>query len=260
VFEPTQRRDRYDSSMTADTEEELEGLRASGRVVRDAMAAMEAACEPGVTTAELDAIGRAVADAAGAQSGPIITYEFPGFACISVNEEAVHGVPGSRRIEAGDLVKIDVTTELNGYFADACITVGVPPVSERAEKLIRVARNALDLAIARVRAGKQLNRIGKAIENEVHRNGMRIMRELGGHGIGRTIHEEPRVESWYDGRDQTRMTEGLVFTIEPIISESSEVTVKGDDGWTLSTDDGSWSAQFEHTVVVTRGRPIIVTA
>ncbi|MCW2973712.1 MAG: methionine aminopeptidase type [Thermoleophilia bacterium] len=246
--------------MTVDTEEELEGLRAAGRVVRDAMAAMEAACEPGVTTGELDAIGRAVATAAGARSGPELTYEFPGFSCISVNDEAVHGIPGARRVEAGDLVKIDVTTELDGYFADACITVGVPPVPERAERLIRVAQRSLDLAIARVRDGKQLNRIGKAIETEVHRNGFRIMRELGGHGIGRTIHEEPRVESWYDGRDTTRMHDGMVFTIEPIIAESSELTVKGADGWTLSTADGSLSAQFEHTVVVTRGRPIILTA
>ncbi|MBC7460671.1 MAG: M24 family metallopeptidase [Thermoleophilia bacterium] len=110
------------------------------------------------------------------------------------------------------------------------------------------------------RDGKQLNRVGTAIETEVHRNGLRIMRELGSHGIGHTIHEEPRVESWYDGRDQTRMHDGMVFTIEPIISETSERTVKGADGWTLSAHDGSWSAQFEHTVVVTRGRPIILTA
>ena len=239
---------------------ELERLAAAGRVVRDTMAAMQAACEPGVTTRQLDDVGRAVADAAGARSGPELTYDFPGFSCISVNDEAVHGIPGDRRVEAGDLVKIDVVVELDGYMADACITVPVPPVSPRAEKLVLVARRALDLSIARVRAGKPLNRVGRAIETEVHRNGMRVLRELGGHGIGTTIHEAPRVESWFDARDSTRMEEGMVFTIEPIIAESTEHTVTGDDGWTISTADGSLSAQFEHTVVVTRGRPIILTA
>ncbi len=239
---------------------ELDRLRAAGVVVRDAMAAMAAACEPGVTTQQLDDVGRAVADAAGARSAPQLTYDFPGFSCISVNEEAVHGIPGPRRVEPGDLVKIDVTTELDGYMADACITVAVPPVTQQAQRVVDVARRALDLAIARVRADKLINRIGKAIENEVHRNGMRVLRELGGHGIGTTIHEPPRVESWFDGRDSTRMVEGMVFTIEPIIAQSTELTVTGDDGWTISTADGSLSAQFEHTVVVTRGRPIILTA
>ncbi len=239
---------------------ELERLRAAGAVVRDSLAAMEAACEPGVTTAQLDDVGRAVADAAGARSAPQLAYDFPGFSCISVNDEAVHGIPGDRRIEAGDLVKLDVTAELDGYMADACITVAVPPVSPRADRLVRTARRALDLAIARVRADKLVNRIGKAIETEVHRNGLRVLRELGGHGIGTSIHEDPRIESWFDGRDSTRMVDGMVFTIEPIIAETTEHTVTGDDGWTLSTADGSWSAQFEHTVVVTRGRPIILTA
>jgi methionyl aminopeptidase len=239
---------------------ELERLRAAGRVVRDSLAAMEAACEPGITTAQLDDVGRAVCEAAGARSAPQLTYDFPGFSCISVNEEAVHGIPGSRRVEAGDLVKLDVTAELDGYMADACITVAVPPVSQRAERIVDVARRALDLAIARVRADKLINRVGKAIETEVRRNGMCVLRELGGHGIGTSIHEPPRVESWFDGRDSTRMREGMVFTIEPIIAESTELTVTGDDGWTISTADGSLSAQFEHTLVVTRGRPIILTA
>ncbi len=238
---------------------ELERLRAAGTVVRESMAAMAAACEPGVTTQELDDVGRAIAEAAGARSAPQLTYDFPGFSCISVNDEAVHGIPGPRRVERGDLVKIDVTVELEGYMADACITVPVPPVSPDAQRLVDVARRALDLAIARVRAGKLVSRLGKAIETEVHRNGMRVLRELGGHGIGTTIHEDPRVESWFDGRDSTRMEEGMVFTIEPIIAASTEHTVTGDDGWTISTDDGSLSAQFEHTVVVTRGRPIILT-
>lgn len=239
---------------------ELARLQAAGRVVRDSLAAMAAACEPGVTTAQLDDVGRAVCEQVGARSAPQLSYDFPGFACISVNEEAVHGIPGTRRIEGGDLVKLDVSAELDGYMADACITVAVPPVSPQAQRLVDVAQRALDLAIARVRAGKLINRIGRAIEAEVHRNGMRVLRELGGHGIGTTIHEPPRVESWFDGRDSTRMVDGLVFTIEPIIAESTEHTVTGADGWTISTDDGSLSAQFEHTVVATRGRPLILTA
>ncbi|MCW2924174.1 MAG: methionine aminopeptidase type [Thermoleophilia bacterium] len=246
--------------MTIDDDDQLEALRAAGRVVRAALDAMEAAVRPGITTAEVDDIGRAVCEAAGARSAPQLTYDFPGFSCISVNEEAVHGIPGPRVVAPGDLVKVDVTAELDGYMADACITVAVPPVSARAELLVRVARRSLDLAVECVRADKLINRVGRAIEREVHRNGLRVLRELGGHGIGRTIHEAPRVESWYDGRDATRMVEGMVFTIEPIIAESTEVTVKEADGWTLATSDGSLSAQFEHTVVVTRGRPIILTA
>jgi methionyl aminopeptidase len=238
---------------------ELERLQAAGRVVRDSLAAMAAACEPGVTTAQLDDTGRAICEQVGARSAPQLTYDFPGFSCISVNDEAVHGIPGARRIEAGDLVKLDVTAELDGYMADACITVAVPPVSARAQRVVDVAHRALELAIARVRAGKLINRIGRTIETEVHRNGMRVLRELGGHGIGTTIHEPPRVESWFDGRDATRMVEGMVFTIEPIIAESTEHTITGDDGWTISTSDGSLSAQFEHTVVVTHGRPIVLT-
>ena len=245
--------------MVIGQDPELEQLRAAGVVVRDAMAAMADACEPGVTTLQLDDVGRAVAEAAGARSAPQLTYDFPGFSCISLNDEAVHGIPGARRIEIGDLVKIDVTVELDGYMADACITVPVPPVTPQAQRIVDVARRALDLAIARVRADKLINRIGKAIEGEVHRNGMRVLRELGGHGIGTTIHEPPRVESWFDGRDSTRMLEGMVFTIEPIIAESTEHTITGDDGWTISTSDGSLSAQFEHTIVVTRGRPLILT-
>lgn len=246
--------------MTIDDDDQLERLRAAGLVVRAALDAMEAACEPGITTDELDAIGRAVGDAAGARSAPQLAYDFPGWSCISVNHEAVHGIPGLRVVEAGDLVKIDVTAELDGYMADACITVAVPPVSDRMRLLHDTAQRALDLAIAQVVHDAPINEIGRAIETEVRDRGLRVMRELGGHGIGRVLHEAPRVESWYDPRDSTRMHDGMVFTIEPIISESSERTVTEPDGWTLVTHDGSWAAQFEHTLVVNGDEPIVLTA
>ncbi|MGH2872038.1 MAG: type I methionyl aminopeptidase [Solirubrobacteraceae bacterium] len=246
--------------MSIETEAELEALRAAGRVVAEALAAMRGAVCPGATTAELDEVGAEVFRRFGARSGPQLAYGFPGTNCISVNDEAVHGVPGARRLRDGDLVKLDVTAELDGFYADACISVSVGRPRPEAASLAATARRALEAAIGVARAGTPRNEIGAAVQRTVTARGHSICAELMGHGIGRSLHEPPYVPNFYVGGASQPLTEGLVLTIEPIVSAGSGAIRTGDDGWTVSTADGALSAHVEHTVVITRGRPLVLTA
>ena len=246
--------------MSIDSEEDLQGLRRAGRVVALAIRAMREAVREGISTEELDAVAARVLREHGARSAPSLVYDFPGTACISVNEEAVHGVPGARRLEKGDLVTLDVTVELDGYFADAAVTVGVPPVSDLARRLMECAESAFQNAARAYRAGERLAVIGGKDEAEVERQGFTVLRDLCGHGIGRSIHESPSVANYYDPRERTRLTEGLVIALEPIISAGGRRTRTAADGWTLTSSDGSLTAHHEHTLVVTKGRPILLTA
>lgn len=247
-------------AVTVRRGQELAALRRVGRAVRATIDRMAAAVRPGMTTAELDSLGAEALAGFGARSAPQIFYDFPGVATISVNDEAVHGIPGARVVRPGDVVKIDVTAELDGYLADACSTVCVPPVPERAQTLVAAARSALDAAIGAVKVGVPVNHIGRAVETDVARHGVRILRSLSGHGTGRRIHEAPTVHNYFVPGNKTMLREGLVLAIEPILAESTENVVTGSDGWTIRTADGSLSAQFEHTVVVTRRGPILLTA
>ncbi|MGH7551442.1 MAG: type I methionyl aminopeptidase, partial [Longimicrobiales bacterium] len=183
-----------------------------------------------------------------------------GVTCISVNDEVVHGIPGARVLERGDLVTLDVTAELDGYFADAAITVAVPPAAPIAVRLAASAETAFGKAMNVARAGAPLSALGAAVEGSVRRQGFRVCPELCGHGIGRTIHEEPNVPNHYDPRDRTRLAEGLVITIEPLVTTGSGRTKLARDRWTVRTADGALAAHFEHTVVIGRGRPLILTA
>jgi methionyl aminopeptidase len=246
--------------MTVKSQAELEQLQAIGKIVRLTLALMSAAVEPGVTTAEIDAVGAAALARHGAESSPPKAYNFPGTACISVNDEAVHGIPGGRAVRQGDLVKLDLTAEKNGFVADSAVTVRVGKVSATAEALARCAENAFNRALDAAVAGNRINDIGRAVGKEVRRGGFSVIKELCGHGVGRAIHEEPCVPNHYDARFRTKLTEGLVITIEPIISAGSGAIVLESDKWTYRTVDHSLSAHFEHTLVITRGRPILVTA
>jgi methionyl aminopeptidase len=246
--------------MSVDTPEELAALKAAGRVVADAIRAMERAVAPGVTTAELDDIGAAVFAAAGARSGPQLDYDFPGVNCISVNDEAVHGIPGPRKLRDGDLVKLDVTAELNGFYADACVSVAVGLGDPEATRLAQTAKLALADALRAARAGAPLNAIGAAVDRAVSARGDSVCTNLMGHGIGRRIHEPPDVPNHYVKRLKQPLTDGLVLTIEPIISAGSGAVRSVGDGWTIATADGALSAHFEHTVVITAGEPLILTA
>jgi methionyl aminopeptidase len=236
-------------------------LRAAGRVVAEALAAMQRAVRPGVTTEQLDAIGGRVFAKRGARSAPQITYQFPGINCISVNDQAVHGVPSNRYLLDGDLVKLDVTAELDGFMADAAVTVAVGKISTEARRLIETAERALVQALGVARAGTRLNGIGRAIQEEVESAGFFVIPQLGGHGIGRTLHEPPSVPNYFVETDDTLLSEGLVITIEPIIAAgTSRARGPAEDGWTMATADGSLSAHVEHTIVVTRNSPIVLTA
>lgn len=239
---------------------ELAGMRAAGAVVRRTLEAMKQAVRPGITTAQLDEIGANVMRRHGAQSAPALVYKFPGVNCISVNEEVVHGVPGERKITEGDLVKLDVTIEKNGFIADAAITVPVGAVSEERQRLIACAERAFEKAMLVARAGFRVCEIGRVVEREVCRSGFSVIRDLGGHGIGRTIHEEPRVPNYPDPEAHQILTEGLVITVEPIVAAGSGRAVVARDGWTVRTADRRTSAHYEHTLVITKGEPILLTA
>ena len=246
--------------MSIESVTDWKGLREAGRVVRLTLEALERAVGPGVTTAELDRIAAGVFAANGARSAPALVYGFPATVLISVNDEIVHGVPGARRLQRGDLVKLDVTVEKGGYMADAARTTIVGAGSDIARRLRACADASFRAALGVARAGRRVNEIGRVVEAEVRRRGFSVVRGLGGHGIGRTIHEKPSVPNFYDPGQRDLLTEGLVLTIEPIISSGSDRAVEGGDGWTLRTSDGSLSAHHEHTIVITRRDPIILTA
>lgn len=239
---------------------EMAGMRAAGEVVRRMLDAMKAEVRPGVTTAELDEVGAKVMQAQGAQSAPALVYQFPGVSCISVNDEAVHGIPGKRALQQGDLVKLDVTIEKDGFMADAAVTVPVGEVSEERQNLVACAERAFAKAMLVARAGFRVWEIGRAVEREVRRSGFSVIRSLAGHGIGRTIHEEPRVPNFPDAQSNQVLTEGLVITVEPIIAAGSGRVFVAPDKWTMVTADHRPSAHYEHTLVITKGAPILLTA
>jgi len=246
--------------MSITSEEELRGLKSAGEVVARVLEAMKQQVRAGVTTQELDEIGARVIREHGAVSAPKKVYEFPGENCISLNDEAVHGIPGDRIVQPGDLVKLDVTVEKDGYMADAAITVPVEPVRQLHRKLARCAERAFRRALLVARAGAKVHDIGRAVEGVVRRSGFSVIRTLCGHGIGRRIHEEPEVPNFYEPLANQELTEGMVITIEPIIAAGSGNAETAKDGWTVKTTDGKPSAHYEHTIVITRGTPIILTA
>ncbi|MHB8411455.1 MAG: type I methionyl aminopeptidase [Candidatus Acidiferrales bacterium] len=247
--------------MSIKSYKDLLALKEVGRIVRLALEAMTAKVRAGVTTAELADVGGKVMRENGAQSAPRMVYGFPGDVLISLNDEAVHGIPStSRKIRAGDLVKLDVTFEKNGYMADAAATVPVEPVSDEARGLAACAERAFHHAMKVARANHRVNEIGRAVEQEARRSGFRVIRELGGHGIGHTIHEEPSVPNFNDPSAKQLLMAGLVITVEPIIASGCGTPVDSGDGWTVKTADGSLSAHYEHTIVITEGAPILLTA
>lgn len=247
--------------MTVETDADLRALLRIGRIVGATLKELAQRVEPGMTTAELDREGARLLNQHGATSAPPTVYGFPGALCISVNEEAAHGIPGPRALAENDFVKIDLTAELNGYMADAAVTVIVPPASRERRAMLVAARDALRDAIRAARTGRQINVIGRAAESATNRHGYTIVRDLCGHGVGRTIHEEPRFVPNYDEpRAIGRLTRGMVVAIEPHITIGSGTVHTCKDGWTIATVDGNPVANFEHTIVVTDTRPVIVTA
>lgn len=246
--------------MSIRSQKDFEKLRAIGRIVRETLDRTARAVRAGVTTRELDEIGARVLAEHGAESAPPKVYGFPGALCISVNEEAIHGIPGDRVIREGDLVKLDLVAEKDGYFADAAVTLTAGAGGAIEAALIRCAETAFALACKVARAGNRVCEIGRAVEAETRRNGFSVMRELCGHGVGRTIHESPSVPNFHDPRFKARLTEGLVITIEPILAAGQGRGELQADKWTIRTADRSLAAHYEHTIAITRGAPILLTA
>jgi methionyl aminopeptidase len=245
--------------MTLDHEDDLAGLRLAGLAVAEARDAMLEAVAPGVTTAHLDAVGREVLDRHGANPAPP-TVGFPAATCVSVNQEAAHGIPSTRRrLREGDLVNVDVSAEVDGYWADTGASAPVGRVSLTARRLIDATRLANRDALDAARAGQPLRHIGRAVERRARRHGFSVIENLQGHGTGRDLWERPSVPGIEDRSDPTVLWEGLVLAIEPFLSTGATWADEAEDGWTLLTP-GYLSAQFEHTVVVTNGAPLVMTA
>lgn len=246
--------------MTIETQDDVIALKRIGRVVASVLKRMQEAAAPGMSTRELDALGERWLAEEGARSAPQLTYDFPGATCISINEEAAHGIPGDRIIQAGDVLNIDVSAELDGYFADTGGTIVVPPTTALKTRLCHAARTALANAMQSARADQPINRIGAAIQRTARTYGLKIIENLGSHGVGRALHEAPEhIAGYFDPMDRRVLKEGMVITIEPFLSTKSRRVAEAQDGWTLLGAKGNLSAQYEHTLIVTKGAPIIVT-
>ena len=246
--------------MIVKTDKDLDGLKAIGAIVSRVRETMKNATVPGITTLELDQIAKQLFNETGAISAPKNEYDFPGYTCISVNEEVAHGIPGKRVIQHGDLVNIDVSAVLNGYYADTGISFMVGQSDERIEKLCQCAVDAFHNGISKAKAGSKKNLIGKAVYNTARANGFNVIKNLTGHGIGRSLHESPdHILNYFDPWDSELLQEGTVLAVEPFISTKASMVTELGDGWTYVTKDKSLVAQCEHTIVVTKNEPIILT-
>jgi len=247
--------------MTIQTEEDLIKLKQIGKIVAQTIQVMGSSLEPGMTTKELDLIGKNFLLSQGARSAPELIYNFPGTTCISINHKIAHGIPSEEQICPGDMVNIDVSAEKDGYFADSGYSFIVPPIAPIKQALAKATRSTLFECLARVRAGMPINLIGKIITQAARRFGYQVIDNLGSHGIGRALHEDPEfIAPYYDSNDQRILTKGMVITIEPFLAIGASYAREAEDGWTLSIPKGCWAAQFEHSLVITDKQPIILTS
>lgn len=246
--------------MTIRNAIDWEGLRRSGALVAETIALLQEKAKPGMSTEELDWEAEEHLRKHGARSAPKLCYKFPGTTCISVNNQAAHGIPSSRRLKTGDLVNVDVSLELDGYFADSGASFALGPVPALHRKLLDATKAALEEGIEAVTAGAPIRDIATIYERVAETRGFALIRDLTGHGVGRWIHEEPKHVPDFDRRRDTRtFKEGQVLTLEPFLTTGPEHTTLSDDGWTLTIPEGYLCAQFEHSMVVTKGRPVLLT-
>jgi methionyl aminopeptidase len=246
-------------AVTIKNQREIELMRQSGAIVGQIHARIEQAIAPGVTTRELDDIAREILSATGAKSSFFGHLGFTGRICASINEEIVHGIPGKRSLKLGDIISVDIGAAVGGYHADSAWTYPVGPISEEAQNLLRVAEHALAVGLEAAIAGNRLGAIGHAIEHYVTGQGYGMVREYGGHGIGRNMWEEPHVPNHGQPEQGILLRSGMTLAIEPMVNIGGDETQVLDDGWTVITADRTLSAHFEHTVVITDGPPEILT-
>ena len=247
--------------MTADSQKDIDYLKAIGRICAETLRLMMNATRAGMTTRELDEIGRALLEAEGAKSAPRAMYKFPGATCISVSPVIAHGIPGEHVLREGELIHIDVSAELDGYYADTGASMVVSKGERNLEKLLDATRTALTKALHAAKAGNPLNGIGRTVQNEARKRGYNVIYDLTGHGIGRKLHESPsEVLNFHNPNDHRLLNDGLVLAIEPFLTTGIGRTITEKDGWTIRTLDRAIAAQFEHTIIVTKNAPIILTA
>jgi len=246
--------------MTANSPEDIQYLKAIGRICAEALRTMQAQVRVGMTTRELDDIGRAFLETEGAHSAPQVMYKFPGATCISVSPVIAHGIPNEHVLREGELIHIDVSAELDGYYADTGASVVVSKGEHHFDKLIEATKATLKKALHAAKAGSPLNGISRAVHNEARKRGYNVIYDLTGHGIGRKLHEAPsEILNYYDPKDRRMLNEGLVLAIEPFLTPGIGRVTQERDGWSLRTVDRTIAAQFEHTIIVTKNEPIILT-
>jgi methionyl aminopeptidase len=245
--------------MIAKTAEDFEGLKEIGRICAAIRDELVKNTKPGITTKELDEMAKELFDKEGAVSAPNGVYDFPGYTCISVNEEVAHGIPGDRVIQEGDVVNIDVSGSKNGYFADTGISIVVGEGDEILKNMCQVAKEAFEEGIKKAIPGSKKSRIGKVVYQTARKRGFTVIKNLTGHGIGRSIHESPEyIFNYYETEGDELLKEGMVIAVEPFISTLEEEVFEKGDGWTYITEK-SFVAQYEHTMILTKDGPIIIT-
>jgi methionyl aminopeptidase len=246
--------------MTIGSQKDIDGLTEIGKIVALTISEMKRHTRVGMTTKELDNIGEIFLNSRGAVSAPKTTKNFPGNTCISINREIAHGIPGNRKIQAGDLINIDVSAERGGYFADAGHSFQMPPYNSSLTRLCNYTHNTMMKVISSLKHGVKLNEIGRIIQTEAEKGGYKVINNLCSHGIGKSLHEAPTdILPVYNKHDKRVLKEGMVITIEPFLSTGADYVVEQSDGWTLCLPDSSFAAQQEHTIIITKNQPIIVT-
>lgn len=247
--------------MTIETQKDVESLHRIGKIVADTLRFMMKEAQVGMTTKELDDIGRKYLQRFNAAPAPEKLYQFPGATCISVNENIAHGIPNDYRLKDGDLINIDVSAELDSYFADTGGSFVLGKSTQMQKKVMKATREALNAAITVAKANSPINEIGRAIEKVARKHQLKIIANLGSHGVGKSLHEEPEfIAPYFDRNDRRVLKEGQVITIEPFLSTKSRWVNEGLDGWTLSAEPGNIAAQYEHTMIITKNHPIILTS
>jgi methionyl aminopeptidase len=245
--------------MIAKTADDFEGLKEIGRICAAIRDELVKNTKPGITTKELDEMAKELFDKEGAVSAPNGVYDFPGYTCISVNEEVAHGIPGDRVIQEGDVVNIDVSGSKNGYFADTGISIVVGAGDELLKNMCQVAKEAFEEGIKKAIPGSKKSRIGKMVYQTARKRGFTVIKNLTGHGIGRSIHESPEyIFNYFETEGDELLKEGMVIAVEPFISTLEEEVFEKGDGWTYITEK-SFVAQYEHTMILTKDGPIIIT-
>lgn len=245
--------------VTLKSPREIEIMRRSGKITSSVLTTLMKAVRPGITTVELDEM----AERGIRRAGGVPTFKgyngFPASICASVNDEVVHGIPGRRVLQDGDLLSIDIGTTLEGYVSDSAVTVAVGNISGAAQRLLDVTRECLSIGIAQMMRGKRLGDIGAAVQAHAERHGFGVVRELVGHGVGRAMHEEPQVPNYGKAGSGIELRSGLVLAVEPMITQGNRTIRVLEDGWTVVTADGKLAAHFEHTIAVTDDGPKILT-